>query len=58
MVEFFGRGSGGLGEDGDEIPTRIKKREIQGDPSLNRSIVSLRSLIKTVDVVLCGAVWA
>lgn len=34
-----------------------KELELQGDPSLTRSLVSLRSLIKTVDVVFCGAVW-
>lgn len=33
-----------------------KEVEIQKDPSLSRSLVSLRSLSKTVDIESCGAV--
>lgn len=30
---------------------------LQGDSSLHRTLVSLQSIVKTVDVEYCGVVW-
>lgn len=35
-----------------------RELRLQGNALLNRTIVSLRSIVKTTDVDFCGAVWA